>query len=155
MNDSPSTPSDRRGPSDAGPESGSGRAGPRRILAFLPAITFVLGVVLGGVVVGVAGGSEESGADQTPAPTQTPTQSMSPSTGDTAVVVPQECLAVADTVDQLTQVVRDNLDAVREFHSQDLVEMLNRLEDLDQQARDQADACRDVQVGTVTPSPSP
>jgi len=122
------------------------------MLAFLPAITFVLGVVFGGVMVGVAGRSEGSGADQAPVPT--PSQRTSPSTGDTLVALPQECLAVADTVDQLTQLVRDNLDAIREFRSHDIVEMLNRLEDLDQQARDQADACRDIQLDTVTPGPS-
>lgn len=153
MNDNdPSTPSDPGGSSGAARERETVRPGPRRLLAILPAITFVLGVVLGGVVVGAEGGSDEPDTDETPSPT--PTQSTTPSPGDTAVVVPQECLAVADTVDQLTQAVRDNLDAIREFRSQDIVEMLDRLEDLDQQAREQADACRDVQVDTVSPSPS-
>lgn len=125
---------------------------PHRLLAVLPAVTFVLGAVLGGIVVGVAGDNEPGpGAGETAEPT--PSATNAPSAGDTAVVVPQECLAVADTVDQLTDVVRDNVDAIRDFRSKEIVEMLNRLEDLDQQARSQANACREVQVQTVSPSP--
>ncbi len=124
-----------------------------RALAWLPAGTFVLGVLLGGLVVGVAlDGGDGSRAQGTPSPS--PTQASS-SAGGTAVVVPDECLAAAQTVRDATALIRDNVSAIRDFRAQKIIDFLNQLEDLDQRAREEANACRDVTVTSTAPSASP
>ena len=67
-------------------------------------------------------------------------------TGDVEVVVPQECLDAAATVEEATEVLRNGVGAVEDCDRQSILDMLNRLEDLEAQAREQADRCSDVDV---------
>lgn len=125
-------------------------------MVWVPAVTFLVGIGLGALVVGVAGGGD-SGAASTPPPSTSPS-SPSPS-GGTAVVVPNQCLEAARTVREATDLIRSNVTAIRDFQAQKIVDFLNQLEDLDQQARQQAAACQDVSVqqratGSASPSPS-
>ena len=113
-----------------------------------PAAALLVGILIGGVVVGVADDDEAPSAE--PQPTSSPTAgnaSESPAKdGTTAVVVPQECLAAVDTAEEATALIRQGAGAIRDFQPKKLRSLLTRLEELDQQAREQAQACRDVQV---------
>ncbi len=131
--------------------SGGGRL-PSWALVAAPAVALVVGVVLGVVLTSVGGDS--SGKDADDSPTTSASDSSSPGTGDVAVVVPSECGDAAETVQEATNLIRENVSAIREFRTKDIVEFLNELEDLDQQARDQAEACSKVDVSTVSPSPT-
>ncbi len=142
----PETPHPRReDPQPAVPDSG-----PRRWAVVLaPAGALVVGLLLGGLVVGVAGGGDSS-PGATPTPTSQP--SSSAPSADTAVVVPQECVQAAETVRRASQLLRDNIAAIRDFKAQQIVDLLNQLEDLDGQARRQADACSEISVNPADPS---
>ncbi len=109
--------------------------------AVVPAITLLVGLVLGGLVVGVTVDGEPE-SRTTPAPTP-----VDPSpTEDVTVVVPQECLEAAETVQEATALIRDGASAIREFRPDELITLLDDLEDLDAVAREQATACEEVDV---------
>lgn len=114
----------------------------RSLTVVAPAVALVVGLVLGGLV---AGAGERSGSSR-PAPTVTVTAPSATSTSDTSVVVPQECLAAAETVEEATQVLQEGVGAVRDFRRDALIELLDRLEDLEAQAREQAATCSEVEV---------
>ncbi|NYD40379.1 hypothetical protein [Nocardioides panaciterrulae] len=122
-----------------------------RALIWVPAGTFLLGVLLGGLVTGVAldghGGTRAEGT-----PSTSPTQASPSPSGGTAVVVPDECAAAAQTVRDATALIRDNVAAIRDFQAQKIVDFLNRLEDLDKRAGQEAAACQDVSVAHTGPS---
>jgi hypothetical protein len=79
-------------------------------------------------------------------PTGTPGASDPSPTEEVTVVVPQECLEAANTVRDATQLLRDGVDAVRDFRPDELVGLLDRLEGLDALAREQADSCSQANV---------
>lgn len=124
----------------------------------LPALALVIGLVLGGLIVGVAldGSPTDEGPSSDPTSTDSPSPDPDGSTptddsggdagGDVEIVVPQECLDAADTVERATQVMRDGVGAIEDFDRQPLLDALNRLEDLEAQARAQADRCSQVEV---------
>jgi predicted RNA-binding Zn ribbon-like protein len=120
----------------------------------VPAVALLIGLLIGGVVVGVADNGED-GASADPQPTESPTASATAGAQEgaaTAVVVPQECLAAVETVEEVTERVRQSAAAIRDFRMAELRSLLRELESLDQQARDQVRACRDVRTEE---SPSP
>jgi hypothetical protein len=111
-----------------------------------PAGMLLVGLLIGGVVVGVAGGDTPSAGPQ---PTHSPSVgevTESPVSGATTVVVPNECLAAVDTVTDATEVIREGAGAIRDFQPKQLRSLLRKLEDLDQRARQQTQACRAVQA---------
>ena len=116
----------------------------------LPALTLLLGLVLGALIAGVAVDGPLTGEDPSSDPTSTESPSPEPDetspTGDIEVVVPQECLEAADTVEEATKVLRDGVGAIEDFEREPLLDVLNRLEDLEAEAREQADRCSDVDV---------
>lgn len=114
----------------------------------VPALALLIGLLIGGVVVGVADGGGDS-PSAGPQPTESPTDS--PSTvpadgGSTAFVVPDECLAAADTVEEVTALVRQGAAAIRDLQTAELRSVLRELETLDEQAREQARACRESRI---------
>ncbi len=122
----------------------------------VPSIALLVGLLIGIVVMSVANTDDNaSSSDQQP---QTSPSSGGPTgspTGNpTTIVIPAACLAAVDTVDQLTDLSKQGADAIRNFAPQQLRDLLTRLQKLDQQARRQAQACRDAKVET-SPSPSP
>ena len=130
------------------------RSAPGGWFVAAPAIALVVGLVIGGLVVwaGQGGSSNEAAPSTTPSPT--PSASAT-APGNATVVVPRECLAAADTVQEATDVFRDLVSAFRDFRAEELRNLLDRLETLQKQARSEADACRDVEVtGTATPYPT-
>jgi len=111
-----------------------------------PVVALIIGLVLGAVVVG-AGQSSRSPED---AETVTVTPSPDATGNDTAVVVPQECVQAAETLEEATDRLREVVGAVRDFSRDRLVELLNELEDLEAQAREEAVACSEVDITAPT-----
>jgi hypothetical protein len=111
-----------------------------------PAVALVVGLLIGGVVVGVAG--DDEAPTTTPAPTSPTVDDPpgSPTDGGTTIVVPDACLEAVNTVEDATQLTRDGAAAIRDFEPAELTALLTELEELDQQAREQAQACRDADV---------
>jgi len=111
----------------------------------VPAITFVVGLLLGALVVGV--GLDGDGTATDGDSTETPTSGADPTpTDDVQVVVPQECLQAAQTVTEATNLIRSGVEAIRDFRPDELADLLDRLEDLDAEAQDQAAQCSQVDV---------
>lgn len=121
----------------------------RSVALLAPAVALVVGLLIGALVVGAG---ERSGSSR-PAPTVTVTADPDASTDDTSVVVPRECLEAAETVEEATDVLQEGVGAVRDFRRDTLVELLNRLEELEAEARGQAATCREVEVESPTESP--
>lgn len=121
-------------------------------LIAVPAVALLVGLVLGGLVVGV--GSGGSSAD----PEDRETVTVSPSANssdDTAVIVPRECIQAAETVQEATRRIRDELSAIRNFQASRIVDLLNELEDLTNQADEQARTCSDISVTPTSDAASP
>lgn len=136
--------------SSSGPTTGgSSRFTASRWYAVLPVVTLVVGLILGSVIAGLAvdqSSDDDPGATPTtPGDTATGPDGATP-TGDVNVVVPKECLEAADTVEEATNVLREGMGSLRDFERQPLLDMLNRLEDLEAQARKQAEQCSEVDV---------
>lgn len=113
--------------------------------AVIPALTLLVGLVLGGLLVGITDvGSQTPQAE--PTTTSTPSPGDPTATRDVAVVVPQECLEAAETVQEAAELIRDGASAIREFRPDELITLLDELEDLDALAREQATACEEVDV---------
>jgi|GEM_PF-4914294 len=134
-------------------ETSAGRGRPRPVSRWVvaaPSITLVLGMLLGGSLVWLTtnnGDGPEAGDE----PTDT---TDSPPEPGTAVVVPDACLEAAESVREATELIRDGVDDVRAFRAEAIIDMLNDLEDLDAQARAQAETCAEVEV-TDAPLTSP
>ena len=113
-----------------------------------PAIALIVGLLIGGVVMGVANDGDTPSRSQQGADSPSAGATTGAPTGEpTTVEVPADCLAAVDTVDQLTELTREAVGAIRDFQPQELRDLLARLEKLDAQARRQAQACREVKVG--------
>lgn len=123
--------------------------GPRplsRWVVALPAIALVVGIALGALVVGVATDNPD-----TPDRADEPTPSASESGDSTAIIVPDACRQAAASVAEATNLLRDAVSDIRNFRAEEILSLLNQLEDLDTQAREQAALCTDIEV---TPAPS-
>lgn len=125
------------------------KRGVGRWAVVLPALTFLVGAGLGALFVGVG---QDGSVDPSAEPSASPTAGAQEEGGSTAVVVPDSCLAAADTVTEATEQVRRGVGAVRDFDPDALIELLNRLEELDAQAREQAQTCTATRVSEA-PAP--
>ena len=131
-------------------EPGDSHHGPRplsRWVVALPAIALVAGIALGALVVGVA-----TDNDDTPTRDDEPTPSATESGDSTAVIVPDACRQAAASVAEATDLLRDAVSDIRNFRAEEILDLLNQLEDLDTQAREQAALCTDIEV-TAVPAP--
>ncbi|CAN5436467.1 hypothetical protein BH18ACT8_BH18ACT8_09680 [soil metagenome] len=120
------------------------RASPAWLTLAVPAATFLIGLVLGGVVVGVGTDGDDSSLE--PTVTTPPADAAGSPTASVTVVVPEACIQAAETVNQATALIRDGVSSIRDFQPEQLVDLLNQLEDLDAQARAQAQECSKVDV---------
>lgn len=131
----------------------------------LPALAFVVGIVLGGVVVGVGafGGSDdaEPSASVTSEPEE-PADEEEPATSpsDVLVRVPAQCLEAADGAEQVARQVDDVVEAVRALDARRLQELLDEFQQLQPDIQALADRCREVageqlqDGGLITPAPA-
>jgi len=113
------------------------------VVSAVPAITFVVGLVLGGLVIGV--GIDGDGGNPAGTPTTAGGSQPTP-TSDVTVVVPNACIQAAETVTEAMDLIREGVTAVRDFQPQELIELLDQLEDLDARGRDLAQQCSEVDV---------
>ncbi len=122
----------------------------------IPAVTFVVGILLGGLVIGAGLGSDDTAADGAGSgPAASPSASPSP---ETVVRIPAACQEAADNLQRATQLLEDSVDSVRNFQTDQIVEALRELQAIDAETRPLVSECRNVDVTmapTATPSPSP
>ena len=113
-----------------------------------PAAAFLAGLLLGGLLIGVVSDDDGTPAadPESGASTSADGSSASPSEGDTTIVVPEECLEAVDSVEQALDLADRSAGAVRDFQPEELRSLLRELEGLDQQARAQVEACRQVEA---------
>ncbi len=123
----------------------------------IPAVTFVLGLVLGGLVIGLGSdGDDEAAQEETDSASPTPGESDSGESGDTTVVVPRECIEAAETAQEATQLILDNLSAIKNFEGQRIIDLLDRLEELSTKTQELGQSCSGVDISTSdVPSATP
>lgn len=138
---------------NARPDSGGGatassarpaRGG--RLTALLPALTFLVGVLLGAVVVGVSGIGDEDGAVATPEPTATD-PGTAPTTGtpdrpDATVTVPGACLDAAEGTQDLLALVQEAATAAQELDAAELSSIVRQLQELQATLESVSSDCR-------------
>lgn len=117
-------------------------------LWLIPAVTFLVGVLLGAVVVGVsrsgdggdvAQGSTPSGTQTTAAPTVSTTTASRPAA---TVTVPGSCLQVADNTQQLLDLVQKAAGAARDLDASQLSSIVRQLQEAQAGLQAQANACQ-------------
>ncbi len=120
----------------------------RWLVRVLPAVTFLVGIVVGGLIVGLSGIGDGSGDSNASDPAE-PTSSIA--TGDTNVAIPAACSKASDVVAEAVQLLRGGAAAVRDFQPDVLVKVLGDLETLDPELRKLAAQCSAVDI---TPGPT-
>jgi len=120
------------------------------MLKALPAITFLVGVVIGGVFVGVGLDGDDSPAASKPTATADP--GGSEATSDTAIVIPAACSQAAEAVTEAVSLIREGAASVRDFQPERLVEVLDELEVLDPELQRLAQRCSAVDVSPSSPT---
>jgi hypothetical protein len=120
-----------------------------RLLWVLPALTFVVGLVLGGVLVFVVG--EERGDDASPRTPPAPAAPAAPAADDgVTVAVPSACLEAVDQAEAALALAADGFDALGEFDPQRLGAVVDELQRMEPEVRRNAADCR--QLARVRPS---
>lgn len=133
--------------------------GAPRGFVLVPAGTFLLGLLLGAVLVWVAvpGGGTSAGGEQDPTPGTTggpaasPTLRASPGPGTT---IPESCVRSAESAATAVTLVRQAVTAVGDLDAARLQQIVDRIEQLDTQIREDVTSCR-RQTGQLEPDPSP
>lgn len=142
--------------------------GPRGASVFwlLPALTFVIGLLIGGIVVGLTGfgvdsavgeqepGDAAAGEPEEPEAPATPEPGSSP---DRTITVPGECLQVAERSQEALTLTQEAAQALGELDARRLQGIVDRLQDLEPQVRELAAACQEAGGnvdGGATPSPT-
>jgi hypothetical protein len=126
--------------------------GPRWWL--IPAITFLVGLLLGGVVIGaLRPGTPDAAAGPTPSASATPTASNPTATGSPAtatVVVPAECLELAKDSQSLVDLTQQAAAAARDLDAGRLSDVVRQIDTAQSTLRLHADACRAVSASLDT-----
>ncbi|GAA5029553.1 hypothetical protein GCM10023258_26040 [Terrabacter aeriphilus] len=121
---------------------------------FIPAITFLVGLLLGGVVIGVLRpGTPDATAGVSPS-SSAPTSDAGP-TGTRAastatVVVPAECLEVAQDSQSLVELTKEAAGAARDLDAGKLSEVVRQIDTAQTTLRTHADACRAVDASLTS-----
>lgn len=120
----------------------------------IPALTFIVGLLLGGVLVWV--GADVVGDDQDePAVTATaqPTESgagADPGQAeptDVTMTVPGECIEAAEQAQEVLTLARQAADAIGELDAQRLRTLVDEMEQLEPAIRTSAGQCQDEREG--------
>ncbi len=118
----------------------------------VPALTFLVGLVLGGALIYATSGGDASdppdadSAEASDAPS-------SGSGGDTVVTLPAACEEASAGVSEAYALLREALGQVRDFRADDLAETLGELQDVDEATRPLVEECSEVSV-SVSPTPT-
>lgn len=118
---------------------------PRRDRRFLlvPAITFLLGLVLGGVLIGVANLGPD-GADGTGEAAPAPATSSATPTDDVTVTVPRPCVDVAERSEEVLDLVQRAAAAVGDLNARELGTIVDEMQALEPEVRENAAACQEL-----------
>lgn len=127
--------------------------GRHRFTLLIPALTFVLGLLLGiGVMAAIRSGETPGAQDNaSPTPGQSSPDSGQPTPTPTAsvlVTVPTACLEVADDADQILETVKQAAQAARDLEATRLSDLVRQLDTEQAKLRESSDACRDARVTT-------
>jgi|SRR5680860_1024362 len=124
----------------------------------IPAATFLVGLLIGGLVIGVGmsgSGSGSAAGDGGSSSGASPGTAASATPGETVVTVPAACQQAADNLREATRLLRNTVGNVRNFKPDEIIDSLNRLENLDSETRPLLQECSQVAVTTgATPVPS-
>lgn len=132
-------------------QAGSGRRG-----WLLPAVTFLVGVVLGGGVIAAttSGGSTDTGS-VSPTASASPAVPPDPSPGappdDATVTVPGECVQLSEDSEDVLDLVEQAATAARDLDAAGLSQVVREMQDAQETLRKHAADCRDA---AASPSPS-
>ncbi|MEO7421987.1 MAG: hypothetical protein ABIU87_06285 [Ornithinibacter sp.] len=125
---------------------------------WIPAATFLVGLVLGGGVIAAttSGGDTVAGGDTSSSPSTGastgPTGSPSPSgPADAVVTVPGECLQVAEDSQKVLDLVNDAVAAVRDLDASALSDVVRKIQSSQEALSQQTTACRDSVEAPVVP----
>ncbi len=116
----------------------------------LPAVTFLLGLLLGAVVVAASGDDEDQTAAPA-APSAVPTPSAE---GQLTVRVPGPCLRAADEAEQAYAVLEQGVAAARDLDARRLQELVDTVQRERPQVEALVRACRE-QAAAALASPAP
>jgi hypothetical protein len=131
------------------PRTGS-RPPVRGMTWLLPALTFVVGVVLGGVVVGAitsgddGAGTAPGGAGTATAGGRSPGPAATPSPGTSSgltVTVPAECAALAADARDAANLLEQGATAARDLDADALADVARRMQDARDRLVARAEAC--------------
>jgi hypothetical protein len=113
-----------------------------RLFWFLPALAFVVGLLLGGGVVALATWED---TDDTAGPAPAPTITADPpaNAGDRVVVVPSSCVQGLEEAARSYETLREGLAAARDLNPAGVQEALDQLQS-SQQVIDLAEECREA-----------
>ncbi len=143
-------------PGPAGSTTSAPHGSPRGGMSWLiPALTFLVGLLLGAVVMGVSGNGDD--VDVATSPTTTDpvvAATASPSARpDATVTVPGSCLDVADSAEELGELIGDAAGAAQELDASGLSSIVRELQESQTGLEEKADACRS-EAGSMEVSPS-
>lgn len=131
----------------------------------LPALTFLVGCLLGGVVVaaGAFDGDDDEPLRAAPGASQQPGDGEdgpqpTPTSGDVVVRVPESCLQAADMATSAIGQIDRVVEAVRDLDARRLQEIVDQVQKLEPEVRRLADQCRSVSgerlQDAVSPTPA-
>ncbi len=132
---------------------------PRRWGWLVPGVTFLLGLALGGIVVfAQQSGSDtaSSGSSSTPTTGVTSSTPNGPqSSSDAVVLVPAECLSVADDAKAMVDIATGAVAAARDLDAAALSAAVRQLDEAQKAVTASANSCREVQATLPTSTSSP
>lgn len=115
----------------------------------VPAVAFLLGLVLGGVLVAVGGwGDGDGSAADGETKVSTPTPTTSTPRDDLTVTVAGACLDAVDATEQVVTLGRQAVSALTELDARELQRVVNEMQQLEMEVRDLAEQCRDASSDT-------
>lgn len=126
---------------------------------WIPAATFVVGLVLGGGVIAAtqSGGDAQAGGDTSSSPSasdspSSPTDSPSPSgPADAVLTVPGECLQIAEDSQEVLDLVNDAVAAARDLDASALSDVVREIQAGQESLNEQTTLCRDSVEAPVIP----
>jgi hypothetical protein len=109
----------------------------------IPALTFLVGLLLGGVVIGLLRSGTATTASPEPAATSTPSGPAAPTSSPAGpITIPAECVQIATDSQQLLTLLDEAVGAARDLDAGKLSGIVAQLQDQQERVSTQAAACR-------------
>lgn len=125
----------------------------------IPALTFLVGVILGGVIIWVSTSSSRSNsgistAIPTVAETVTPSHSASSPGTAATLSVPAQCLQVADDSKAVVDLVNQSVNAVRDLDASKLSDLVRQIQAAQKTLQADATSCQQA-TASLPPALTP